>query len=238
VTGLLVSVRSAGEAQIALAGGADLIDVKEPRRGSLGAAEPSVWAEVLVAIGGKVPISAALGELLVDFHREIGRHAQGLQFAKVGLAGCADVGDWAARWTRAMCSFPRGVQPVAVAYADRRAARSPAADEILPIAARIHAPYLLVDTFDKAGGPLLDHLSIDDLTALSDRAAGHEMRLVLAGSLDEASLRRLAPLAPAYFAVRGAACGGARTQAIELARVKRLATIVQTSVTALSQEVA
>jgi len=34
--GLLVSVRSADEVDDALAGGADLIDVKEPSRGALG----------------------------------------------------------------------------------------------------------------------------------------------------------------------------------------------------------
>ncbi len=238
MTGLLISVRSAAEAQVALAGGTDLIDVKEPRRGSLGAAEPQVWADVLATVGGEVPVSAALGELLVDFRWTSLQHAQGLRFAKVGLAGCADVDDWATRWTRAMCSLPTGVQPVAVTYADRLAAHSPAADEILSIAARIYSPYLLVDTFDKASGPLLHHLTMDALTALADRARAHDMRLVLAGSLDESAIRRLAPLAPAYFAVRGAACGGARTQAIELARVKRLATIVQTSVTGLGQEVA
>ena len=37
--GLLVSVRSADEAIAALAGGADVIDVKEPNRGALGAAD-------------------------------------------------------------------------------------------------------------------------------------------------------------------------------------------------------
>ena len=36
MTGLLVSVRSAEEAEIALAGGANLIDIKEPSRGALG----------------------------------------------------------------------------------------------------------------------------------------------------------------------------------------------------------
>ncbi len=42
MTRLLVSVRSAAEAEIALSAGADLIDVKEPSRGSLGAADPAV----------------------------------------------------------------------------------------------------------------------------------------------------------------------------------------------------
>src|SRR5207244_7336185 len=46
MTGLLVSVRSAAEAETALAGGADVVDVKEPRRGALGPADPSVWKQV------------------------------------------------------------------------------------------------------------------------------------------------------------------------------------------------
>ena len=44
---LLVSVRSAAEAEVALGAGADLIDVKEPSRGSLGAADPAL--ELLLA---------------------------------------------------------------------------------------------------------------------------------------------------------------------------------------------
>src|SRR4051812_47948913 len=39
---LLVSVRSAKEVEAALAGGADIIDAKEPSRGSLGAVSPKV----------------------------------------------------------------------------------------------------------------------------------------------------------------------------------------------------
>jgi len=238
MTGLLVSVRSAAEAELALAGGADLIDVKEPRRGSLGAAEPAVWDEVRQVVGGRTPVSAALGELLTDFRAENLKHAQGLTLAKVGLAGCAATSDWASRWIRAMRDLPAGVQPVAVLYADRRTARSPSAEELLPIAASLRAPYLLLDTFDKSAGRLLNHLSLDQVAILTEQAAKHDMRLVLAGSLDEASIRRLAPLRPAYFAVRGAACGGDRTQAIELVRVKRLAEVVRTSVAAAAREVA
>src|SRR5256885_16611977 len=48
--GLLVSVRSAGEAEAAIAGGADLIDVKEPAYGSLGRAKD----ETIAAGGGRV----------------------------------------------------------------------------------------------------------------------------------------------------------------------------------------
>jgi uncharacterized protein (UPF0264 family) len=236
--GLLVSVRSAAEAEIALAGGADLIDVKEPRHGSLGAAEPAVWAAVTKAVAGRVPTSVALGELLDDFQLSRLPRAAGMNFAKIGLSGCEGVPDWAERWTGAMRGLPTGVQPVAVAYADWQRARSPSAVELLPVGAHLGAPYLLIDTFDKSAGRLLDHLSVDELAKLSDRAARHGMRLVLAGSLEERAIQLLAELRPAYFAVRGAACEGARTQAIALARVKRLVEVVQTSVRAAEQEVA
>jgi hypothetical protein len=232
MTGLLVSVRSAVEAEAALAGGADLIDVKEPLRGSLGAAEPAVWRDVLSVVAWRVPVSAALGELARDFRPAPLEHLRGFRFAKVGLAGCATMIDWPARWLGAMQLLPAGTRPVAVAYADWRSSDSPPAAEMLPIAAYAGAAYLLIDTFDKSAGRLLDYVAIDELAALSELARQHGIRLVLAGSLDEAAIVRLAPLAPAYFAVRGAACDADRTQAIALPRVKRLAEVVRTSVAA------
>lgn len=63
MAGLLVSVRNAKEAMAALVGGADLIDVKEPLAGSLGAATPKTWQEIGEVVGGEKPLSAALGEL-------------------------------------------------------------------------------------------------------------------------------------------------------------------------------
>ena len=47
---LLVSVRSADEARAALAGGADLIDVKEPAHGPLGAARQPPRAALCQAV--------------------------------------------------------------------------------------------------------------------------------------------------------------------------------------------
>src|SRR3990172_3975966 len=98
--GLLVSVRNADEARIALEGGADVIDVKEPSRGSLGAADAEVVAAVVRAIGGSVPISVAAGEL-ID-HRQSGAtssvSAFGVAYIKLGLAGCAVVSDWPEWW--------------------------------------------------------------------------------------------------------------------------------------------
>ncbi|HQX54039.1 MAG TPA: (5-formylfuran-3-yl)methyl phosphate synthase [Planctomycetaceae bacterium] len=64
---LLVSVRNAVEAIAAVEGGADIIDVKEPNRGSLGCAAPDVIREIGAAVRNCLsslrPLSLALGEL-------------------------------------------------------------------------------------------------------------------------------------------------------------------------------
>jgi uncharacterized protein (UPF0264 family) len=114
MTKLLVSVRSAAEAAGALEGGADLIDVKEPSRGSLGAADPRVWSEVMAVAGPKCPLSTALGELRFDAVHALVPHLSGFQFAKIGLAYCADHHRWSQQWAAAIRQFPRGVAPVAV----------------------------------------------------------------------------------------------------------------------------
>ncbi|HEV3164614.1 MAG TPA: (5-formylfuran-3-yl)methyl phosphate synthase, partial [Isosphaeraceae bacterium] len=64
MAGLLVSVRSVEEAQRALAGGAAVIDIKEPARGPLGQADPEIWQAVREAVPPHLPVSAALGELI------------------------------------------------------------------------------------------------------------------------------------------------------------------------------
>ena len=94
MTGLLISVRSADEARIALAGGADVIDVKEPSRGALGAATPFVWDEVREVVAGCRPVSVALGELLDDEIDELAAATAGCEFAKIGLAGCQGITGW------------------------------------------------------------------------------------------------------------------------------------------------
>src|SRR5947209_19533370 len=85
---LLVSVRDAVEAAAALAGGANLIDIKEPSRGPLGRADLAVTAAVLQAVGGRVPVSAALGELRdCPLGREMAEPPPAVRYVKWGLAG-------------------------------------------------------------------------------------------------------------------------------------------------------
>ena len=59
---LLVSVRNAIDASAALAGGADIIDAKEPASGALGAVDLATFQHIVAAVADARPVTAALGD--------------------------------------------------------------------------------------------------------------------------------------------------------------------------------
>ena len=224
MTGLLVSVRDAREAAAALRGGADVIDIKEPLHGSLGAATPACWRNVVRLVDQRLPVSVALGELadslLTDRLAEL---PAGICFAKLGLAGCVRQPDWEARWEQAIASLPAAVRPVAVVYADEQRAEAPAAQRIVALAAELGCQAVLVDTFDKRAGSLLEHWTEQRLLGHLDEVAQAGMLTVLAGSLEAELLPRLPLDRVDLLAVRGAVCRGDRTTAVDPRRVSQLA---------------
>lgn len=221
MTRLLVSVTSAAEAIIARDNGADLIDVKDPTQGSLGAKSPSVWREVLAAVGAQTPVSAALGELQDDNVFELARQTQGLAFAKVGLAHTKLAGwAWQDRWREWRSCLASGVQPVLVLYADGDACGAPPAPELFQFVVSEQVPVLLIDTFHKDRGRLLDIFEGWKLADMLHHFQLSNFRIVLAGSLRLADLPQLLPLRPHYVAVRGAVCRDSRTGPIDGALVR------------------
>jgi (5-formylfuran-3-yl)methyl phosphate synthase len=224
---LLVSVRNVEEARTALAAGADVIDVKEPSFGSLGATDESVIAGVVRAVFGRAPVTAALGEL-VDVSR-LKRPAipVGISLFKIGLAGCARLPDWPAKWHDAVAEIRafRDIddpQPVAVVYADWKAAGAPAPEDVLRAATKLRCPALLVDTWDKSSGALFDHWVIEDLRAFMASVRAQHIKTVLAGSLAGESFAQAVALRPDLAAVRSAACESGRTGQVAAKRVREL----------------
>lgn len=219
---LLVSVRSVTEADAAVAGGAHLIDVKEPQRGPLGRADDAVRAEIVRAVAGRRPVSAALGELLEG---SVPRSLAGLSYVKWGLAGCQGV-DWRERLSEAAATLAAtapGCQAVAAAYADWQRAQAPPPAEVAAFAMARRWPVLLLDTFAKDGTTLLDWLPWKELAALREECRRAGVRVALAGSLGLPQIDQLRGLAPDWFAVRGAACSdGQRGGHVEAERVRRL----------------
>ena len=88
---LLVSVVDAGEAREAAAAGADIVDVKNPGEGSLGAPSPAVIEAVRAAVPAGLPVSAAIGDMPnlpgTAALAAVGAARSGAAFVKVGLWG-------------------------------------------------------------------------------------------------------------------------------------------------------
>jgi len=229
MTGLLVSVRSADEARTALLGGADIIDVKEPHYGSLGAASAEVWKEVAAVVADEALLSVALGELS-DFDTvQPDQLPANTHYAKIGLAGCGEESDWPERWQQAWACLPAHVERVAVCYVDQQEAEAPDWQQILQQAVKAGCKCLLLDTFDKRAGNLFRHWSERQLADVVVQAAAEGLFVVAGGSIQGQHQPILAATGVRLMAVRGAVCRGARTGPLEADLVKQLRAVCDVS---------
>jgi len=222
MTRLLVSVRNAAEAEAALAGGAALIDAKEPARGPLGRCDDANLAAILATVAGQVPVSAALGELGNDVRPP----PEGVIFAKVGLAGWRHRHDWGSRWNKVRHRWPDSCLAVAVAYADSEHADAPTLDAVFAAACAAKAGAILIDTFQKNGTTLFDYLPMRILSEFIGHCRAKGIPIALAGSLGFSQIEQLLPCKPDWIAVRGAACTGGRKGCIQEKLVRELALFI------------
>jgi hypothetical protein len=208
---LLVSVVSAEEARRAVAGGADIVDVKDPGEGALGAPAPRVLSEVVQVVAGAAPISVALGDLPDLPHTAAlaarGASVCGAAYVKVGLRGVRDV-DRAVAIMRAVAdAVGDGVAVIAAAYADAPALDPPAlAPAWLPaVVERTGIAGALVDTFVKDGRGLYGWLSEAELAELIARTREAGGIFGVAGQLRRGELGRVDA---DVVGVRSAVCRG------------------------------
>lgn len=221
-TGLLLSVRSVDEVAAALAGGADLIDIKEPAKGPLAPAEAEVVAGIIDAVKGKVPVSAALGEWTPNAITEAHWHLElKLNYVKWGLAGYQPHPGWGEDLLDTRRELPVGMEMVAVAYADWERAKSVPPAEIAKFAKRFRFKAFLLDTWGKDGKTLLDFMTAAEVAELVDSLKRLYITVAIGGSLRPEHVKKLRAAAPDFYAVRTSACAaGKRDGVIDTARVK------------------
>lgn len=235
---LLISVRNSAEADAAIAGGADWIDVKEPLNGSLGRPSCETVARVVRTVAGRRPVTMALGELrdLMAGQEGANQLPMGVGLAKIGLSGCRDASNWTEDLGAVAQALPSHVGLVAVQYADWWSCGAPEPKALLEAAHRLQCVALLVDTFDKRTGTLLDHLPTWSLQRLFSTAAEFGMKRVAAGGLRLDDLNIVRSLGVDVVAARSAACErGQRTTAISTHRVVALRRELDTLYTKLAE---
>lgn len=227
---LLVSVRDGEEVAAALAGGADIVDAKEPTHGALG----PVGAEMLSAIAARVPETVPFSVALGDFTSPESA-ARGVllapiparrapSYVKLGFAGQPSASAAMSLLTAALeaaAVVPARPIVVAVAYADHVHADAPAPEALLRATLAAGAGGFLIDTCIKDGKGLLDWLDLERLSAIAAAARSAGLLLAIAGSLDLDSIGRVAGMAD-VVGVRGAACRGGREGSMDAALVGRL----------------
>jgi uncharacterized protein (UPF0264 family) len=221
---LLVSVATPADAAAALAGGADLIDAKDPAAGALGAVTLQTLREIRATVAGARTVTAALGDATDEDEVERtarGFAAAGARFVKVGFAGVPSP----ARAAALAAAAVRGAGTsgvVAVAYADAgRAGNLPPA-ALLDVAARADARGLLLDTADKLGPGLCALQSPLALARLVADAHAAGLFVAMAGKLEAGDLPVLRDTGADIAGVRGAACVGGRSGVTSAERVRRL----------------
>jgi uncharacterized protein (UPF0264 family) len=226
---LLVSVTDAHEACVAAEGGVDIVDVKNPAEGSLGAPAPAVIARVRDVVGPDRPVSAAIGDLPnlpgTAALAALGAARSGAAYVKVGLWGTSTE-DEAVTLLRAVReAVDGGAWIIAAAYAD--AARVPSSplppEAVVAAARRAGVDGCLLDTALKDGRGLFEWLGPTALAALvaEGHAAGLEM--ALAGALRAEDLPAVRATGADVVGVRSAACrSGRRTASLDAERIERL----------------
>jgi (5-formylfuran-3-yl)methyl phosphate synthase len=231
---LLVSVRSPTEAARAVEGGADIVDAKEPARGSLGAVEGEVLRTIAGALPAAVPLSVALGDLAEPAEVDAATTALGLSrlrtdYLKVGFAGVADatrVGNTIARLVATAADLPGRPRVVAVAYADHLESGSPEPSAVSALGEAAGAHGLLLDTWTKDGRDLFAWMSPPLLKEWVARVRTGGMVAAVAGSIREDIIATVLAAQPDIVGVRGAACEGGRLGSVATSRVRTLKTAV------------
>ncbi len=210
VTLFLASVRDAAEAGIALQARADIVDVKEPANGALGAADRVTIEAIIAVVGGRAPVSATIGDLPMQpatiSDAVLAQAAAGVDYVKFGLfpggdpKGCLT----------GLAPITRNVRLIMVLFADNL----PSFDAV-SAAAAIGICGVMLDTADKSSGSLHDHLDLRALSGFVSETKAHGLAVGLAGSLAAGDVPALLGLQPDLLGFRGALCGGARNASLD-----------------------
>jgi (5-formylfuran-3-yl)methyl phosphate synthase len=220
MTGLLASVVSVTEADIALAGGADILDLKDPSKGALGALAPATIAETVAHIAKRRVVSATAGdlpmepEIVCNAVRRLA--ALDVDIVKVGLFPGGDVPTCIAALGD---EARRGVRLVAVMFADQLPSFS-----LISNLREAGFVGVMLDTAGKSSGGLRSHLPHSRLQEFVQAAAEGGLMSGLAGSLGVEDVAPLAMFEPDYLGFRGGICSNGRQSSLNPDRLRAVRT--------------
>ena len=217
MTGILASVASLKEASALASLPIDILDLKNPALGALGALELKDVHRIVETFPDQC-ISATVGDLPM-VPEVIGRAVDamaeaGVDYVKIGFF---DSGDWQPVLDQLKPVADRGVKLVAVLFGDQAFSLS-----VLPAFKAAGFEGIMVDTADKTRGGLLAYRELSWLEGFVQVGRSLGCLTGLAGSLSLGDIPKLKPLGADYLGFRGALCAESRTGALDLSSAIRV----------------
>jgi (5-formylfuran-3-yl)methyl phosphate synthase len=212
---LLISPINEEEAQEAILGGADIVDVKNPKEGPLGASFPWIIQNIKKAAPKTMEVSCTLGDVPnlpgTAALAALGAASTGVDYIKVGLGNLKTPAEAVALLqavVRAAKTQNPHVKVVAAGYADAEAVGSINPLLIPGVASEAKCDVAMLDTAVKNDKTLLDALTRKDLGDFVEKTHGYKLQAALAGSLKAEHLSFICGLGADIVGLRGAACTG------------------------------
>ncbi len=225
---LLVSPINVEEAKICKSGGADIIDVKNPKEGSLGANFP--WMiKAVKNEAGVVPVSATIG----DFNYKpgtaslaaLGAAVAGADYVKVGLFDIQtreQALDMLTNIVRSVKEYDKNKFVVASGYSDYKRINSISPFELPAIGEKAGVDVVMMDTGIKDGRSTFEFLTDEELKSFVSNSRDHGLLTALAGTIKFEDIPALKRISPDIIGVRGCVCGGDRNSSIKKELVEKL----------------
>lgn len=202
MSGMLASVNSLEEALLVQQANVDIIDLKQPKQGALGALDLQAVQEIVQTINKQTPVSATVGDLPMQpelvFNAVQKMAATGVDYVKIGFF---PEGDTVATLEKLAILTGQGKALIAVLFADAQPDFS-----LLENLKKAGFTGVMLDTMDKKAGSLTQLMTLAEIKNFVSLAQSFNLLCGLAGSLRHNDIALLQPLAADYLGFRGALC--------------------------------
>ena len=202
MTGMLASVNSLAEALLVLNAEVDIIDLKQPEQGALGALEVADVKNIVAEIAGRCPVSATIGDLPMQpelvFNAVKAMSETGVDYIKIGFF---PGDDWQGTVNKLAELTGQNHALIAVLFADTQF--DFAIISLLKVAG---FKGVMLDTMNKQSGALLQVMSMAKIVGFIAQVKKLELMCGLAGSLRLEDIPVLLPNKVDYLGFRGALC--------------------------------
>ncbi len=202
MTGMLASVNSMAEARLVLSAHVDIIDLKQPALGALGALDIDTVTQIVAGVNGRCPVSATIGDMPMQpapvFNAVKAMTETGVDYVKIGFF---PGDDWHGTVKRLSALTVQNNALIAVLFADTQPELN-----ILDLLKEAGFKGVMLDTMNKHQGSLTLQMTKMEIAQFVTQAKARQLICGLAGSLRLEDIAGLMSYRPDYLGFRGALC--------------------------------